>query len=788
MRQAGQVLPLALAGIALLAVSTIYAYHTTRLTLEKSRLVNAADAAAYSAATEGARHMNFMAYTNRAMVANALAGGMLTTYASWARNMGMLVSYFEGGFFEKLARLMKGKAEDFKSANTKTSGDAGCSFMSRDDLQDAADDASSASDSSSNTSGTQNSSQSDDCNANTNTESGGTDQAWRKRSGALSSFFRTAGEVVGYMNIPIDVLNGLYATGQWAAWGEANSNMKSVARDIADDYDSAYQTEVSFPATGTLNAGAGFFGWMIPNRPGLDDGMAVQVPKLAANGVGPFVRQIPGVRSLLNTSGTKEMDAGVMTNYLISATEGDDQFYMFFSRGWRLCPVLGPVCAPFPGNRAIEHTDNTSVRVPENADGNANEWKDFRDDQRSGSPSAQVTPARPGGSRIAHSERAPGRAAWQGLPAERIRPTTWLMGDARAQPHEWQRVASFGGLTNTVQGGKSAIIQRALGKTGSLQKMLEKIGQTKPGQSFKFSEVGPQLLAKAGSGLNWAAWDKTQTGTFVVPPIDSPFNKHFFGGFEGGLVPFYAFGSVCAGLTKKLSSCGPLGTTWTDSSPDIQSTDPRLEEDGGANIKEDWYGGYQGIWSYFIVPSAPHLGIEAPKMQIQVTVAKTASGDSLFSDAAAAFGLELAAEEVKMSHTARSQVYYHRQPNSPYARDLGAQHAERTDGSFKFLENTGPDTSGRPRHFNQPGDNATGIDLALRQWQSGDYEDGSFSGKDVGPYKDAGMFGMMENWFGQQFTWTALSELKRQEDVPRDQGEFANAFVPFWEAKLVADN
>jgi hypothetical protein len=52
---------------------------------EKSRLVNAADGAAYSGAVWAARNMNFMAYTNRAMIANHVAVGHYVSYVSWTR-------------------------------------------------------------------------------------------------------------------------------------------------------------------------------------------------------------------------------------------------------------------------------------------------------------------------------------------------------------------------------------------------------------------------------------------------------------------------------------------------------------------------------------------------------------------------------------------------------------------------------------------------------------------------------------------------------------------------------
>ncbi len=55
--------------------------------IEKIKLQNTADAAAYSAAVAEARDYNFSAYTNRAMVANQVAVAQFVGLTSWMRNM-----------------------------------------------------------------------------------------------------------------------------------------------------------------------------------------------------------------------------------------------------------------------------------------------------------------------------------------------------------------------------------------------------------------------------------------------------------------------------------------------------------------------------------------------------------------------------------------------------------------------------------------------------------------------------------------------------------------------------
>jgi len=68
-----------------ISVSVVMLFNTGQLTTEKTRLVNAADAAVYSGSVFMARNLNFMAYTNRAMIANHVVVGHLVSYMSWLR-------------------------------------------------------------------------------------------------------------------------------------------------------------------------------------------------------------------------------------------------------------------------------------------------------------------------------------------------------------------------------------------------------------------------------------------------------------------------------------------------------------------------------------------------------------------------------------------------------------------------------------------------------------------------------------------------------------------------------
>ncbi|MCL1861020.1 MAG: hypothetical protein FWG52_05730 [Proteobacteria bacterium] len=81
-RQRGQAIYLALAAIVFLSLMIFAAFNISQMTHAKSQTMNAADAGAYTMAVTLARDMNFMAYTNRAMVANHAVVGQLVSLAS----------------------------------------------------------------------------------------------------------------------------------------------------------------------------------------------------------------------------------------------------------------------------------------------------------------------------------------------------------------------------------------------------------------------------------------------------------------------------------------------------------------------------------------------------------------------------------------------------------------------------------------------------------------------------------------------------------------------------------
>jgi hypothetical protein len=80
----GQATLMAFATLLFLVLMTLATYNISQMTHGKMQTMNAADAGAYAAAIVAARDMNFMAYTNRAMVANHVFVGQLVSFTSLA--------------------------------------------------------------------------------------------------------------------------------------------------------------------------------------------------------------------------------------------------------------------------------------------------------------------------------------------------------------------------------------------------------------------------------------------------------------------------------------------------------------------------------------------------------------------------------------------------------------------------------------------------------------------------------------------------------------------------------
>lgn len=105
-KESGQAALLAVILLPVLLLAALFVFNTGQLTATKLRTQNAADGAAYSAMQLQARQLNFIAYTNRAMVANQVAMGQMVSLVSWSRyaktlgenidHLGTLASWIPG--------------------------------------------------------------------------------------------------------------------------------------------------------------------------------------------------------------------------------------------------------------------------------------------------------------------------------------------------------------------------------------------------------------------------------------------------------------------------------------------------------------------------------------------------------------------------------------------------------------------------------------------------------------------------------------------------------------------
>lgn len=66
----GQVMPLTALFLGFVSLTTIFLYNSNIIVIERVKLQNTADSAAFSTAAVDARYLNFVAYSNRAMIAN----------------------------------------------------------------------------------------------------------------------------------------------------------------------------------------------------------------------------------------------------------------------------------------------------------------------------------------------------------------------------------------------------------------------------------------------------------------------------------------------------------------------------------------------------------------------------------------------------------------------------------------------------------------------------------------------------------------------------------------------
>jgi len=78
----GQVIPLTAVFLVIVSLSAVFLYNTNIVVTERVKLQNTADSVAFSVASVDARYLNFMAYSNRAMIANHVIAAQSVGIAS----------------------------------------------------------------------------------------------------------------------------------------------------------------------------------------------------------------------------------------------------------------------------------------------------------------------------------------------------------------------------------------------------------------------------------------------------------------------------------------------------------------------------------------------------------------------------------------------------------------------------------------------------------------------------------------------------------------------------------
>ena len=85
-KEKGQAMVFSLLFLAVAIMTLLILYNQGQLVKNRVQLENAADAAVYSQAKLAARNLNFIAYTNRAMVANEVSIGQMVALLSWVKH------------------------------------------------------------------------------------------------------------------------------------------------------------------------------------------------------------------------------------------------------------------------------------------------------------------------------------------------------------------------------------------------------------------------------------------------------------------------------------------------------------------------------------------------------------------------------------------------------------------------------------------------------------------------------------------------------------------------------
>ncbi len=611
----GQILPVMLFGFFITVVSLIAVFNTSRVTIEKTQMVNAADAAAYSGAIQAARALNFYAYSNRAMVANTIAAGYVVSYVSYLRYLGDFVNQVSNPkqfLAIVLMNFFESSSDSYKNIADTVAGN-----------REATDDRLGG--------------EGNAGNATAQPEQTGFQSIVNqfreatKGGGGAGDALKMAATTLGFMTVgPTDLLNWFYAATQVATHAATPSVIDDTMAQVAESYDEA----IDIADTNSLE----FLYWTFPMRPGVDSfGFVKSASRYANKGitktinVSPFgiFEKIPGLKQAVSaldslaqpigkalgltsqkvTANPKSFNfnLGVMQTFTLSSLTIHDAWWIWLNRGWRTClPTI--VCLPpiFPSQPAIDKYGQTGLFTaarplngnsifgpPKTSDTTIPEQSELRNQSNAGTIADQAD-------RRAREDRQIGRDARGGGNYE-----------SRAKSRRVANKIVGAGAKKTVQRVKKGLIS-AGGKTVRMGKFAKDLA---------IPDNGSLLY-----GTNWIAGDVLSNGLFAnVLDIGVAF-----------LSEIVTFGASDAITNLRYSL--------------------KVIAQGEASAKE-FFKPYQGVPTYMMLTEVPFTNLH-PDMQIEVELQRPMGELGLRT----AFGVgEQDIDNLRTSATA--QVFYYRQPN-----------------------------------------------------------------------------------------------------------------------------
>lgn len=719
----GQILPVMLFGFFITLVSLIAVFNTSRVTIEKTQMVNAADAAAYSGAIQAARALNFYAYSNRAMVANTIAAGYVVSYVSYLRYIGDFVNEVSTPkqFLAKvMMNFLDSAGDSFENIVDTVTGNP-----------QAADDRLNQGNGEGNVGNATARPEQTGFQSITNQLRAATKGEGKKGAGDA---LKIAATTLGFMTVgPTDLLNWFYAATQVASYAATPFVIDDTMEKVAKSYDEAIEVY----DTNSLET----LYWIFPIRPGMDSFGFIKSARKYSNkaitktiNVSPFgiFKTIPGLRQAATAmdglakpigkafgwtsqdvtadSKSESFNFGVMKNFILSSLTTHDAWWMWLNRGWRVClPTI--VCLPpiFPMQPAIDKYGQTALymaAVPSNGNslfgppkkptlnppGNLNPTDD---------PYPHNGGPYPGGSRPPNLASIPEESE---LPSQSNVGTIAEQADRRARgDRDIARSARGGGSYSSREASRGTKAStRGAGAKKTLQLVKKGLIST-AGKAVNMSKfVGDIALPDNESltyGANWVAGDVLSNGVFAnILDIAAAFAS------EG-----VTFGASDAITNLRYSL--------------------KVLAQGEASAKE-FFKPYQGVPTYMMLTEVPFTNLH-PDMQIEVELERPMDEAGLKT----AFGLgEQDIDDLRASATAK--VFYYRQPNDDQNDYFKKVRAGPLDVFTPYLAQT--------------------------------------------PASQR-----LENWYGSTPYFTAFLEASAAMKNSFDYTEFDNVFNPFWEVRLI---